>query len=339
MQVTLDPALIALHEAKDQAQLRDHLEVATDWSTAIRQERISVLVADELVQELSNLGLFPLRHALKALFEKHHLNETSGHDAATLLLGMLERSKHFEDVVLVEIVATNCEVESSLGASCLCHPAIDSATSHAWTMSAAIGSRTGATHVSGMVSPRPKASSELRGSYQFDSVIFADGFGMDAAAGEYALPLVSSTKDLLTRTDPLLIARDAAAESGDWGWAVAAASIQYLGQEINPEAVRIHRQWKVDVVEPSIMNNDGRLRSALRGAAEIVANAAQQKTHELRESAGPSAQQTSGQWAAWRHSLGGGYRIHYWRGTGGATELCTIDSHDNFLIPSPSSDS
>jgi hypothetical protein len=338
MQVTLDPGFVTMHHAADLDSVRSHVAAAREWSLAVKSGRIGAVVSAELWEWIADQGLVPLAETLDQLFQAKHFVEASGHDVAVLLLGILERASFFEDDVIDKDATATCVISDALGDSCPCHPSTDEVALRAWTLSAGLAHGHRALTPRAMISARAARSDCLEGEYTFSELMFSDLSIVSAAAGSFDLVVVNSPAEMLAKISPIEIAKLAAMKLGRWEHAVAAAGLQYLGTKIDPDDVEIHSQWSLDAAAHDVINNSGRLKGVLRGAAEIVLNVRQDKTHELREDSGPGCpQQKIGDWSAWRHARGGGDRIHYWRGSGGKVELSTVDSHDNFTIPPPTS--
>lgn len=333
MRVALDPGLVALHSKRDRDSLRSHLQAVIDWNSDLAETGAELVLTSPGMEWLQSAGLFPMHHLVADLFQRLHFEEVSPNDATRLLLSLINRTAFIDDDAVVVARNFDCRLDDTVPSACDCHEDMNQVLADVWLHCAAFDAHPELEAVAALATMRESSGSSdplrLGGEFAADVLV---GDSESAWSGSYDLPFARSIKEMCRVISAGALGRD----HGEWKLAISASAVTDLGATLQPSRIEMTDQFRRDLADPEVSRHETRLLAVLRASAEVVLLRAQHKTHALRLSSGGGSPQVERDgWKAWRHELGNGWRIHYWRGESGRTRLATVHNHDNFEIPDP----
>jgi hypothetical protein len=342
--VTIEAGVLAVPHidcAKDDAF--QYVDTLLDWSKLLDEPWIAIYMSERASEALIDEDLFPLRHHLRELFNRHGIVEYSVNDVATVAEKLLSHTPSFETYYRVkDVLSEHLETDPDI-IRLTTHGGLQSDLARCITLIAVL--RKHCSQPLGghslILREAPKQVIKVRAHihelehsrndipvlpcppefFEGDVLVCDDFRGLIDCLDESAI-LVGASDDLgveLAVRIALFKNAIAQGDSPDWSGVVVPA----IGSRFRELCQHVCAD-QGDSVPPKI----------LRSIVETIKGQNLPAVHALRTgSGGNDPQRMRGSDKAQRRDIDREFHLHYWECADGTVELASVVYHNDFSIP------
>jgi hypothetical protein len=339
----IDPYVFACPHGDEGIDVfRNYIESIISWREFADEGLARVFVSEQTVDVLAETNSYPLWDSLKSAINRLNIVDVQAKDIVDLVNGLLGRLPSIESQFgLRDVLADNSTSNPSYQLTAR-PPAFVEQYYRIAIMICLIAQLNGFDELSQLLITRlldeDLVSAEIASTVHYVESDVQHGFESFPFQLHGKLQLCNTPHGLYLAVDPLEIWLSASSDQER-----AQALHLFLYQKIyNAKRERLSRDdlaWSLgdsfceSVMRLGFLTNKGRMRTLLRACGETILSENMSQTRKLRTGAGAEdPQMVRGEDKAWRRTIDGEFRIHYWETTSGP-ELACVVAHNDMTIP------